>query len=167
MKGRHFLQKGSGTVYLYCVRLKITTTFPEETVHKKINLTLCSTSHNSNGNISGIYHTTAQSHSDPSLYHWNESVCRCHWDFLFLTLSCTEGLQIQRIFTSRVNTTRAGNVMAYSHCTGTGPAQLETMGPGSCPYLGPVWTFLYNILGCIDPGPMSCGCLGPIPARCE
>ena len=59
--------------------------------------------------------------------------------------------------------------MAYLHCTGpglgavqgTGQAQQETMGPGACPCLGLVWTFLHNILEPIDQVP------GPIPVQCE
>ena len=41
------------------------------------------------------------------------------------------------------------------------------MGPGSFPCLGPVWTFLYNILGPISAGPIPSTCHGPIPVQCE
>ena len=62
-------------------------------------------------------------------------------------------------------------LIAYSHCTrmqpgevqGTGPAQWETMDPGSVPYLRPVQTFLCNILGPITPGPLPC----TVPVPCS
>ena len=41
------------------------------------------------------------------------------------------------------------------------------MVPGSCPCLGPVGTFLHNLLGPIDPVPDPCPVPGPVPVQCE
>ena len=41
------------------------------------------------------------------------------------------------------------------------------MDPGSFPYIRPVWTFLYNILGTINPGPIYCTCPVPVPVQCQ
>ena len=50
---------------------------------------------------------------------------------------------------------------------GTGLAQQETMGSGPCPCLGPVWTFLHNILEPINLSPVPCSIPGPGRMQCE
>ena len=65
--------------------------------------------------------------------------------------------------------------MAYSHCTGQGTGlvpgteleQEETMGPGPCPYLRQVQTFLRDILKPIDPFSFPCPCISPILMQYE
>ena len=51
--------------------------------------------------------------------------------------------------------------------TGTWTRKIGDNGSGSRPCLGPVWTFLYNILGPIAPGPAPRTCPGSIPVQCE
>ena len=61
--------------------------------------------------------------------------------------------------------------MAYSHCMGTGPGQVqgigptqqETMGHGSFPCLGPVSTILYNTSGTIGSSSIPFACPSPLP----
>ena len=65
------------------------------------------------------------------------------------------------------------SVVAYSHCMGPGLgdgqgmglAQYKTMAPDPCPYLRPMWTFLYNILEPIDPGPIPVSFQVPVFRR--
>ena len=60
---------------------------------------------------------------------------------------------------------RNGTFTLHGIRTGTGignrTGTIGDNGSGSCPCLGPVWTFLYNILGPINP------ISGPCPVQCE
>ena len=59
-----------------------------------------------------------------------------------------------------------GSVVKAKPTQQTGPAQQETMDPGSFPCLRPVWTFLHNLLVPVVPSNIPCTCSDFVPMQC-